>query len=88
MQERIEEHKLRLKKREDEEELEDNYPMSDKYNGYWGVLMDKGYQGAADSLSAIILKKKPVRGILSRSDEEYNKKCLLIGFSWKTFSGD
>ena len=36
--------------------------------------MDKGYQGAADDLRAVIPKKKPVRGLLSREDEEYNKK--------------
>ena len=48
--------------------------MSDRFRNQWGVLMDQGYQGASDVLRAIIPKKKPVRGILSRADEEFNKK--------------
>ena len=36
-----------------------------------GILMDKGYQSAADVLRAIILKKKPLHGVLLRNDLEY-----------------
>ena len=74
MQERLSEHKLRLEKRKDEPELADDFLMSDKFSNYCGVLMDKGYQGAADILCAVIPKKKPVRGFLSLIDEEFNKK--------------
>ena len=53
---RIKNHKCRLEKREEEDEIEDDYPMSDKFVNYWGLLTDKGYQGAADKLRAIIPK--------------------------------
>lgn len=36
--------------------------------------MDKIYQGAAYFLHAVNPKKKPVRGLVSREDEAYNKK--------------
>ena len=72
---RIKIYKCRLEKREEEEEgIEDNFLMSDRFGNSWGFLMDKGYQGAADQLRAIILKEKPGRGILSQDDEDYNKR--------------
>ena len=74
MHERLDLRKCRLEKREEEDEIEDEFHLSDKYSNQWGVLMDKGYQGAADVLRAVIPKKRPVRGPLSREDEEYNKK--------------
>ena len=42
MQERIEDHKLRLENREKDEGLDDDFSISEKYKDYWGVLMDKG----------------------------------------------
>ena len=51
-----------------------DFSLSEKYYYQWGVLMDKGYQGAAGALRAVTLKDIPVRGLISREDEEYNKK--------------
>ena len=48
--------------------------MNDKYGNYWVVFMDNGYQDTTEVLRAVVPKKKPARGILSRSDEKYNKK--------------
>ena len=67
-------HKFRHGKREDEDEIEDDFLLLDKYSNQWSVLMDKGYHGATDVVRAVILKKKQVRVLLSREDEEYNKK--------------
>ena len=74
MQDRLNVHKFRLEKRQDDLEVNDDFVMLDKFSNSWGVLMDKGYQGAADVLRAVIPKKKPARGVLSRDDEEFNKK--------------
>ena len=71
---RIKSHQCRLEKRDEEEKIEDNFPMSERFGDSWGLLMDKGYQGAADQIRAIIPKKKPIRGVLSRADEDYNKR--------------
>ena len=49
--------------------------------------MDKGYQGAADSLCAITPKKKPVHGILSRRDENCNHKSSSNRILVKKFFG-
>ena len=36
-------HKCRLEKREDEDQIEDDLFLSEKYYNQWGVLMDKVY---------------------------------------------
>ena len=79
-------HKCRLAKREDEDEIEDDFFLSKKYSDQWGVLMDKEYQGASDVLRALTSKNKPVCDILSRK-EDYNKKLssyrmLVENFPW------
>ena len=51
--------------------------MSERSGESWGVLMDEGYQSAADHLRAIIPSKRPVRDILSRVCEDYNR-CLSL----------
>ena len=74
MHDRLEIHKRQLQKRDEGNELEDEFFMSEKFQNHWGVLMYKGYQRAADVLRAVISKKKPVRGYLSHDGEEYNRK--------------
>lgn len=67
-------HKVELKKTREEREKEDDGELSTTQGRYWGVLMDKGYQGAAEFIRAIIPKKKPKNGTLSRSDTQRNER--------------
>ena len=69
MHKRLHLHKCRLEKRDEDDGITDDFQMYDKYGNYWDVLMDKGYQGATEVLDAVVPKKKPSRGILSRFDE-------------------
>jgi hypothetical protein len=63
-----------LQKTEAEKLPEDHWKLHDKFRDYWGVLVDKGYQGLADECRAIHPKKRPPRGFLDRDDEEFNRK--------------
>ncbi len=74
MHARLKYHEERLKKREDEENYSDNYAFSEEYQDQWSVIIDKGYQSASEVLRAIIPKKKPLRGILGKDDERFNKQ--------------
>jgi len=73
MHERLTQHAERLRKRDDDENFEDQYHLSDEYPDHWAVLMDKGYQSSAEVLRAITPKKKPLRGVLGRDDERFNR---------------
>ena len=81
MYDRIQSHKYRLEKSDEEKDFEDNFPMSERFSNYWGVLMDKGYQGASEELRAIIPRKKPVRGVLSRADEYIQQETIFRSYS-------
>ena len=70
----IDGHLKRTEKQEDDDLFHDSYHLHEQYPNQWAVLLDKGYQGAADTLRAITPRKKPVRGMLSREDEVFNKK--------------
>ena len=67
-------HKTQLRKSVDERIIPDVGPAADKYPRYWAVLMDKGYQGAAESIRAITPVKNPRACELSRHDEDTNKE--------------
>ena len=40
----------------------------------WAILVDKGYQGLKEELRAVLPKKKPHRRLLSREEEDRNKR--------------
>jgi len=71
---RLEKHKRRLKKTEDDEDYTDNCDGSEEWPNHWAILADKGYQGGADIMRMITPYKKPIRGVLSVAQERYNKK--------------
>ena len=48
--------------------------MAEEYDGHWALLTDKGYQGAADVIRAVMPKKKPKAGSLSHDDQRVNRK--------------
>ena len=60
--------------------------MTYEYPDHWVVLVDKGYQGAADVLRAVIPQKKPVRGIIPREDELCNKKFSSVRILVENYS--
>ena len=57
-------------------------PMAEEHDGLWAVLTDKGYQGAADVIRAIMPKKKPKGGSLSHDEQRINRKissdCIIV----------
>ena len=70
--ENLEYHRAMLAKHPDEGEIQDHGVLSTKYPANWGVLMDKGYQGASEYVRAIIPKKKPHGKLLPVDDENWN----------------
>ena len=70
----IDGHLKSTEKQEDDDLFHDSYHLHEQYPNQWVVLLDKCYQGVADVLRAITPRKKPVRGMLSREDEVFNKK--------------
>ena len=57
-----------LAKHPDEGDIQDQGVLSTKYPASWGVLMDKGYQGASGYVRAIIPEKKPHGKLLPIDD--------------------
>ncbi len=74
MHERMQLHTCPLEKTAKDDIFEDEYILSDEYPNHWAVLVDKGYQGAAEEIRAIVPKKKTIRGFSSREDEIFNRK--------------
>ena len=59
MHEGMQLHTCRLEKTAKDDIFEDEYILSDEYPNHWAVLVDKGYQGAAEEIRAIVPKKNP-----------------------------
>ena len=74
IQRRIGIHKLLLAKNSAESNTLDVGMHADRYPQEWAVLADKGYQGLQDIVRAIIPIKRPPRGVLSMSDEAFNRR--------------
>ena len=66
-------HKTATEKAMDDLSIPDHGPLRSKYPNLWAVLADKGYQGAADELRVLYLKKKKPHKMLSVDDEQDNK---------------
>lgn len=49
-------------------EISDMGPLVQTFKGQWAILMDKGYQGAAEIARAITPKKKPKGGSLTNEE--------------------
>jgi hypothetical protein len=67
-------HKRLLHKTDEELNVADNGEMKDKFPNHWGVLADKGYQGAGEILRSTIPKKKPKNGVLTPADKKRNER--------------
>ena len=74
----IDRHKLLLTKKDDELGILDVGIFQERYPGHWAVLADKGYQGIQEILSSIIPIKRPLRGVLSISDEAFNRRVAIV----------
>ena len=70
----LEIHKTMLRKTDDEMLLEDNGEGSSDWPEYWGILVDKGYQGAQLHMRTIQPKKKPKGGVLTTDEIQRNKR--------------
>ena len=46
-------HEAQLKKRDDEKNITDVLPLAEQYPESWTCLLDKGHQGAAETLRAL-----------------------------------
>lgn len=67
-------HAKALKKSGDEQNLIDVGLHNTRYPNQWAVLGDKGYQGILEILRGIHPVKRPPRGVLSISDETFNRQ--------------
>lgn len=67
-------HMDQTKKKSYEENLEDFGQLSETYPNNWGILCDKGYQGAAAFCRAIHPHKKPSGRGLSLEQEVFNDR--------------
>ena len=65
-------HREMLRKGQEELTIEDNGEGSVRHPGTWAVLVDKGYQGAADALRTIQPKRAPRGGQLDHQDVTRN----------------
>jgi len=67
-------HTRLLNKSDNDRDIADIGPGSEKYPNSWAVIADKGYQGAKEFIRTICPKKKPPHGVLSLEDESNNKR--------------
>lgn len=65
-------HENALKKKDREAVDTDLGIGVDKFPGSWGILCDKGYQGANEFLRTISPHKKPIHGALSIAEAHHN----------------
>lgn len=83
-QDNVEFYKDFLKKRPMDRTITDNGELKDKYPDSWACLMDKGYQGAAELVRAIL----PKRGRnLGEEDESRNDKIAKSRVICENFYG-
>lgn len=74
MSRRVEEHRFRLEKVDEDKEMTDRGQES-KYNPtHWAILSEKSYQGAHEMLRCITSYKKPANGKLSQDRERFKRK--------------
>lgn len=74
MSRRIEEHRFRTEKADEDKDMTDDENEEGNSHTHWAVLADKGYQGAHEMMRFIVPHKKPPRGTLSPSQDRFNKK--------------
>ena len=75
-------HKCSLKQTIEEREEADIGIHSGQSPEHWGILVDKGYQGALEICRAAHLNKKPHSAFLSLDDERFNRQvssdCIIV----------
>ena len=68
-------HKDALKKTEAEmNTVLDIGTLREEFEGQWGVIMDKGYQGSCEFIRAVLRKKTPKGGFLTAEEERQNRR--------------
>lgn len=55
-------------------DIADNGQLSDQYPKLWTLFVDKGYQGLAKLIRALMPNKKLAGGHLTLDEEQYNKR--------------
>lgn len=73
-QRRIDEHKFRTEKVNEDKEMDDESAAEGQAHTHWAVLADKGYQGAHEMMRCITPHKKTPNSYLSVSEERFNEK--------------
>ena len=74
IQQRIEAHKKCLRKKERDRNIPDGRLHFNNYPDEWALYADKGYHCLQEIRHAMIPVKRPPRGILSISDEAFNRR--------------
>ena len=57
--------------KDDEVNMVDAGMLNNRYPNHWAVQADKGYQGLLELLRTYHIIKKPLDGVLPRSDEAF-----------------
>lgn len=73
MTRRVQEHKFRLEKVAEDQDITDDEDDDGPVPTHWAIIADKGYQGAHEMLRCITPYKKPANGVLSAAQERFNK---------------
>ena len=48
--------------------------LREEFEGQWGVIIDKWYQGSCEFIRVVLPKKKPKRGFLTAEEECQNRR--------------
>lgn len=77
----------KLKKHSDEEDFNDDFSLSGKYQQQCYAITDKGYERAAEVLSVITPHKKLPKGPLRQQEEKFNKSLSSDRIIVENYSG-
>lgn len=67
-------HGSATRKCEGETNIVDGGLHVEEFPDHWSLIADKGYQGTIEFIRAVAPNKRPARGILSFTEEEFNRK--------------
>lgn len=67
-------HRAMLQKTAGDAAIPDRGERSEQFDDSWAVLVDKGYQGAQDTIRTIQPKRQPRGGVLDHTDLDRNRR--------------
>jgi len=83
----MESHKDYTRKKGSEFTLEDEGELIEEFSDSWGILMDKGFQGAQTEIRSTIPSKKPRTRSLTSAEKRRNEKVSADRIIVENFFG-